>query len=585
MNTKDGKQARTPRFSRRDFLKAVGGGTAAAVLGGAASVVVAREHEAIAWDRETDVVVVGSGGSGGAAAAGAVEGGAEVVLIEKSAGFGGTTGKSGGTSWVPNNERMRERGLEDPKPDAMRYMARLAYPYLYRADDERFGLPAATYELLETFYDRGPEAFAALEAAGAFRTVTSMSWTGEPTPDYYAHIEENKAPRGRAINPGREDGSSGFGADMVRQMREYLVEKDVPILLGHQVTKVITNESGDVIGVEVLDRTGSLLNVRTRKGVVFASGGFTHNREMASNYLRGPIFGGCAVPTNQGDLITIAEELGAKLGNMNEAWLQEEILEEVLEFASVPSGVWFLTGDSMVTVNKYGHRVYDEKHVYNERTRVHYTWDPQAGEYTNLFLFFVYDQRVADLYPGGGGPVPPADSEAAYVIQGADWAELERNINARLAELEPQIGHVRLADSFGQGLQHTVERFNGFAETGEDLDFARGTIPISAHFHGPRRDGNDKPNPYMHPLSETGPYYCIILAPGTLDTKGGPVTTAHGQAVDARGRPIRGMYAAGNAAASPSGQSYWGAGGTLGPALTFGWLAGQHAAAQPDTEA
>ncbi len=583
MSKHDNGHDRTPRFTRRDFLKTVGGGTAAVVLGGAASVVKAQEGAPITWDRETDVVVVGTGGAGGAAAAGAFEGGAEVIVVEKSAGYGGTTGKSGGTSWVPNNARMRDRGLEDPKDDAMRYMARLAYPHLYRQDGENLGLPASTYALLETFYDRGAEAFEALEAAGAFRTVTSMSWTGEPTPDYYAHVAENRAPRGRAINPGREDGTSGFGADMVRQMREYLVGKSVPILLGHQVTKVITNAGGDVIGVEVLDRAGSPLNIRTRKGVVFASGGFTHNPDMATNYLRGPIFGGCAVPTNQGDLVTISEELGAKLGNMNEAWLQEEILEEVLEFASVPSGVWFLTGDSMVTVNKHGHRVYDEKHVYNERTRVHYTWDPQAGEYPNLLLFYIYDRRVAELYPGGGGPVPPADAEAAYVIEGADWDELERNINARLADLEPRIGHVRLAGDFGANLRSTVERFNGFAETGEDLDFARGTIPISAHFHGPRRDGNDKPNPYMHPLSESGPYSCIILAPGTLDTKGGPVTTSDGQVVDARGRPIRGMYAAGNAAASPSGQAYWGAGGTLGPALTFGWLAGQHAAAQSDT--
>ncbi len=82
---------------------------------------------------------------------------------------------------------------------------------------------------------------------------------------------------------------------------------------------------------------------------------------------------------------------------MNEARLQEEILEEVLEFASVPSGVWFLTGDSMVTVNKFGHRVYDEKHVYNERTRVHYTWDPQAGEYTNLFSSTTSAWRTSTL--------------------------------------------------------------------------------------------------------------------------------------------------------------------------------------------
>jgi succinate dehydrogenase/fumarate reductase flavoprotein subunit len=582
MQPKDPSDKPVSRISRRSFLRAVGGGAAATVLGGAASVVVASEHDEIAWDQETDVVVVGTGGAAGAAAAGAIENGASVIVLEKG-GYGGTTAKSGGTSWVPNNARMRERGLDDPKDDAMRYMARLAFPAWYRPDDAMLGLPEHNYVLLEAFYDHGARAFEGLEAAGALRTVTSMSWTGEPTPDYYAHVEENKAPRGRSINPGKEDGSSGFGADMVRQMREYLMSKDVPILLGHHVTTVITDEDGAVLGVEAVDRSNAAVRVRARKGVIFGSGGFTHNREMALNYLRGPIYGGCAVPTNQGDLVTISEEMGVKLGNMNEAWLQEEILEQVLEFSSVPSGVWFLTGDSMVTVNRHGHRVYDEKHVYNERTRVHYSWDPQSNDYPNLLLYFLYDQRTADLYPGAGGPIPPADAGATYVIRGEDWADLERNVNARLAELAPQIGQHRLADDFLDNLSGTVERFNGFAETGEDLDFQRGTLPISAHFHGPRKDGNDKPNAYMYPLSDTGPYYCIVLAPGTLDTKGGPVTTPHGQAVDARGVPIRGMYAVGNAMASPSGKAYWGAGGTLGPALTFGWLAGEHAAGQDPT--
>lgn len=569
------------RISRRSFLRAIGGGAAVAMVSGASSVVRAAERsEPIEWDREADVVVVGTGGAAGAAAAGAIENGASVIVLEKSSGYGGTTAKSGGTSWVLNNAHMQARGLSDPKEDAIRYMARLAYPEWYRADDERFGLSEHTYAMLDTFYEEGARVFEALADAGALRTTTSMSWTGEPTPDYYAHAPENAAPRGRSINPATEDGSEAAGAEMVRQMREYLLDKGAPILLGHRVRKVVVDESGAVIGVEATDRAGEPLLIRATKGVIFGSGGFTHNREMAMNYLRGPIYGGCAVPTNEGDLVTISEELGVKLGNMNEAWLQEEILEQVLEFSSVPGGVWFLTGDSMITVNRNGHRVYDEKHVYNERTRVHYTWNPQTNDYENLLLYYIYDERTAGLFPAAGGPIPPEGSGANYVIEGKDWVDLERNINARLKELEPQIGHHRLSDDFQANFQETLERFNGYAETGEDLEFGRGKLPISAHFHGPRKDDNDKPNPYMYPLAESGPYYCIILAPGTLDTKGGPVTTTHGQAVDAQGNPIRGMYAVGNAMASPSGKAYWGAGGTLGPGLTFGWLAGEHAARQ-----
>ncbi len=87
----------------------------------------------------------------------------------------------------------------------------------------------------------------------------------------------------------------------------------------------------------------------------------------------------------------MAIEIGAKLGNMNEAWLQQEVLEEVLEFSSVPSGVWFLGGDSMIAVNKYGFRLYDEKFVYNERTRTHLTWDAVKGGI--LELLPVHDVR------------------------------------------------------------------------------------------------------------------------------------------------------------------------------------------------
>ena len=88
------------------------------------------------------------------------------------------------------------------------------------------------------------------------------------------------------------------------------------------------------------------------------------------------------------------------------------------------------------------------------------------------------------------------------------------------------------------------------------------------------------PNKTMHPLRDSGPYHCILLGGGALDTKGGPVTDEFGRFVDQHGSVIEGIYGAGNCVASPAGQAYWGAGGTIGVAFTFGAIAGEHAAAQ-----
>lgn len=331
-----------------------------------------------------------------------------------------------------------------------------------------------------------------------------------------------------------------------------------------------------VVGVAVETPDGARV-VRARKGVVFGSGGFTQNREMRNGYLRIPVLGGCAVPTNQGDLVNLAIEIGAKLGNMNEAWLQQEVAEEVLEFSSVPNGAFLLGGDSMIVVNKLGHRMYDEKHVYNERTRSHVVWDPSRVEYLNLYQFMLFDDHAIET---GGMLMPPAGADKpAYILSAPSLDALAAAIQARLDSLVDRIGEFKLDPGFLPALKETVARFNAYAETGEDLEFGRGTLPIEHAFHAPGPH-NDKPNKLLYPLARTGPYHCIILGPGTLDTKGGPVTNANAQVLDVRDRPIAGLYAAGNCAASPSGQAYWGAGGTLGLALTYGYIAGEHAARQ-----
>ena len=134
---------------------------------------------------------------------------------------------------------------------------------------------------------------------------------------------------------------------------------------------------------------------------------------------------------------------------------------------------------------------------------------------------------------------------------------------------------MRLASDFTANLKATVERFNGFAATGVDLDFHRGETPIEPAWQGPSRGA---PNRTMTALSSSGPYYALLLGAGVLDTCGGPVIDPHGRVLRTDGAAIPGLYGAGNCVASPTGQGYFGAGGTIGPAIVFGYLAGAHAA-------
>lgn len=555
------------RVSRRDFFRKASAGTAAVALG-TMTIASAQAEE---WDDETDVVVVGSGGAALAGAAGAILGGAKVKVYEKAPFIGGTTSKSGGQYWIPNSPWLREAGLEDPKDDCLKYMARLAHPHLYKADHPTLGLDEHNFKMLNAFYDQAGPAFQALHDAGALRTAMARSHGGKPTPDYFAHLDENKPKGGRTSDPLDFDGNPGYGATITETLSIFVEDNGGEIITDTQVSKIILDENRTVVGVEISDADGTR-KVRALKGVIFGSGGFTQNVQMRNNYLRAPVLGGCAVPTNQGDLVNMAIEIGAKLGNMNEAWLQQEILEEVLEFSSVPSGVWFLGGDSMIVVNKHGKRLYDEKFVYNERTRTHLTWSATEAEYTNLYQFMIFDDHAIE---SGGMMMPaPGSNFPSYIIKAETRAELATAIQERLDSLSDKIGSFKLSENFVASLDETIARFNGFAEAGKDEDFHRGEAPIDSHFHGPH-DNN-----HMHPISDTGPYYCIILGAGTLDTRGGPVTDEFGRVLDVKDQVIEGLYASGNCVASLSGQSYWGAGGTLGPAIAFGYLAGQHAAAR-----
>jgi len=541
------------------------------------------------------VIVVGTGAAGLVAALSAANAGAQVLVLEKAYLVGGTTSKSGGVYWIPNN-RFRAGKGDESREATLAAMARASYPQLFDAAKPDFGLPPNEWALLQALYDEGPVAVEGLQAMGALDSQPAEVPFG-PMPDYFDPTREDATPVDRRLWPRKPDGSFGLGDEMVRQLRTALAQRGVPIETPVRATRILENEDGEVIGLEALKgdpdhKTGETLRLRARRGVVFATGGFTHNHELMLHYQPGPVFGGCAVPTNTGDFVTMAQAVGAKLGHMGSAWRAEVVLEQALSFASTPDDVFMPPGDSTILVNKYGKRVVNETTNYNERTRAHYVWDGVAHEWPNLILFMLYDSRGAEVY-GGRFPIPAPGSTAPWVITGETWSELAQKIDARLAELGSKVAGLRLAPDFQANLKDTVARFDAAAASGVDREFQRGARNYDRLWHsriwsypnppakGSKHALGKNKNPVLHPIAPKGPYHAILLAPGTLDTNGGPVIDARAQVVDAEGRPIPGLYGAGNCVASPTGAAYYAGGGTLGPCLAFGWVAGREAAKAP----
>jgi predicted oxidoreductase len=182
----------------------------------------------------------------------------------------------------------------------------------------------------------------------------------------------------------------------------------------------------------------------------------------------------------------------------------------------------------------------------------------------------------APVTDGGGNPLPRTPGEGHEIVA-QTWDELAQKIDEKLSKFQNLLPGVKLSRDFSNGLAETISRWNTMSDSGIDEDFARGGTSTERRRSGEARV-NDMPNPTMHGFAETGPYYAVVLVPGTLDTKGGPRIDTNSRLLRSDGSFVPGLYGAGNCIASPAGQAYWAGGTTLGLAATFGWIAGNHAA-------
>ncbi len=532
------------------------------------------------WDIEVDVAVVGSGGAGLTAAIMAHDNGARVAVLERSDKIGGTTAVSGGGVWIALNHHMAEIGVEDSREEALAYCKRLAAG---RAPDE----------LIETFVDTGREMARYLEER------TPARFNACRMPDYRSE-EEGAKHGGRTLEPQffaraelgawadklrpsplmfvpltieeqmgsmskpkslpvqtvverMKGGMLGSGQALVGRLLKGCIDRGIDFHLETRARELV-REDGRVVGLRA-EHEGADVFVRAKRGVVLACGGFEWSEELRSRFLPGPISHNCSPPFNEGDALAMAIEAGADIANMSEAWVYPGAMVPGEEHDGRPVSRWVIAERTLphsLLVNRAGRRFVNEGVNYNDLSKALHHFDPQSYEFANLPCWAIMDAQYREKYPIL--TVMPDDPDP-------DWLPKDETLGNLAAKLGID----------ARGLQATIERWNGLVREGQDCDFGRGESAYERWI-----GDSDAPHPNLGTI-ERVPFYALPIDAHSAGTKGGPRTNARGEVLSVRGDVIPGLYAAGNAMAGISGPGYYGGGGTIGLAMTWGYICGINA--------
>ncbi|HRA80583.1 MAG TPA: FAD-binding protein [Thauera sp.] len=556
-----------------------------------------------------DVIVVGSGAGAMTSAAIAADRGLSVLVVEKSDKFGGTSAISGGGIWIPNNHYFAAKGGKDSYEKALQYIMTAGGG---RADETK----------VRAYLDHAPAMIKYLEDKSRVRYAVA-----EKYPDYYQHLP-GSLPGGRSLDPelfdtsvlgdelenlrrpspstllmgkiswtardahiamARESGwrfkilwmmlrykldfkwrrksqfdrRAGLGNSLVCALRASLLDRKVPLWLNTDFRDFVL-DNGRVTGIKVV-REGRELTLNARRGVIIGAGGFEQNQALREKYLPQPTkveWSATPPGNNTGAALEAGMAAGAATDLLEWAWWSPTI---PVVGEEKPRGIFAERAfPGSIVVNSLGKRFCNEAQGYLEFGDAMYK-DREATGGKNVPAWCIFDAHFRFHYAMGPlmpGQIMPDSRLRKNWLNSVYWKADTLEELARQIDVDPA------------GLAATVKTVNEYARTGEDKDFGRGGNVFDRYYG----DVNVKPNPCLAPLAK-GPYYAMRMDAGDIGTKGGLLTDAQARVVRPDGSPIEGLYAIGNTSASVMGIAYPGAGATIGPAMTFGYIAANHIAA------
>jgi succinate dehydrogenase/fumarate reductase flavoprotein subunit len=554
-----------------------------------------------------DVLVVGSGAGGFSAAITARHHGLDVLMVEKEPLFGGTTCYSAGVIWIPGSAQAKAAGIEDSRADALCYLESIAGNRLDRARAEAFlstgpemlaFLEANTlvrYGLVPTWADYEPELpggsnggrslapdvfdgrrlgerfdqlrppLASMMLFGGMmvgRTDLPHLYNMLRVPKSAWHVARMFARYGRDRLGWKRGTRLANGNGLIAALAVAAEQKGVPLWLSTPLSSLV--EEGGRIAGAIVRRDGRDMEIRTRRGVVLACGGFAGDAALKArlyaHVAAGRAHQSLPPATNSGDGIRIATGAGAAFHedvHYAAAWTPVSFLPRP-DGTKLPYPHFLDRGKpGFIAVDRRGKRFVNEAKSYH--VFVPAMIEACRGD-ARTECWNICDHTAIRRWGLGAAPPRPARLmpylDSGYIMSGATPEELAARIG-----IDPT------------GLAATIRTYNEGARRGMDAEFGRGTDAYQ-RFNGA---AGHLPNPCVAPLDRP-PYYAVRLIPGDIGTFAGLRTDASARVLDKDGQPIAGLYAAGNDMASVMGGTYPGAGITIGPALTFGYIAGRHLA-------